>query len=212
MRVVLQILGCLSIVAMAASVFFLIRGLRRSRLIRPGSLALEMAASIVLLWVYVALLRVVPQGRLSWPLMAAGLVCGALASRATVMTIDDGRVSGRRSFWYLVVWGASFAVTQVLALTASSGTVSWGMASLYLSTGLGLGMNFTLLLRQADLQASLRRPVGGTPAVAAAAPEEAAAATAADGQAEPMVICPGCGRSLGTSYLFCPGCGRTLAD
>ena len=184
MEVFLKIIGYLSIPLVLLSVFVMIRSLRRDQRLTSRSLITQMLVSLVFIIAYALLLRVSVSLALSTPLLVLGLILGVLWNRTTHLRLQKGEVFGRRSIWYLVIWGLSFSITQLMALTASAEIVSYGLSTVYFSTGLAIGTNGSLLFRRWRL-------------ISSGAPVE--------------ISCPACGTVNIRVRNFCTQCGQTLA-
>lgn len=184
MDVVLKIIGWLSIPLLIFSVWMMIRSLKKERTITIVSLLLQVAISVVVLILYVVLLKVSPPTGWSWILIAAGLLIGLLQSRTTSLRVDGGKVLGKRSVWFLVVWAAAFSITQLLALLGQGVAASYGLLTVYLATGLSIGANFGLMIAR---QRVLTKAQSGA------------------------IICLGCGRDIPMGTSFCTNCGAQLA-
>ncbi|GEM_PF-1188484 len=227
MSVLSIVIGYLSIPLIAVSTWFMLRSLRRAGPLRPVSLIASMAAGVLVLIVYVAVLRMAPHGALSWPLFFLGLGLGVWSSWATRMELAGDRVLLRRSLWYVAVWGGTLAFTQLLAVTAGPGTAAWGVATVYFSTGLTLAANTTLLLRRYHLLERLRSHVAAeSVSVAATGPGEGGASaapppgssTSSRGASTDVPrqsarsACAACGSPMGGDMVFCPRCGTRIVE
>jgi|GEM_PF-5398288 len=151
MDIFLKILGFLAIGGLVLAVVVMVRSLGKALPVRLRRQLTEVGMSVVVLVVYVAILGVTPVGWLSALLFALGLAVGYLTSRSVGLELRDGDVLSRRSTWYLILWVATIAITQFLALFSSWGAVAFGVATVYFSTAVVVGRNGTLLVRRAGL-------------------------------------------------------------
>jgi hypothetical protein len=219
-EIVLRIIGWLSIPLLIFSVWMMVRSLKKERTITIPSLVLQIAVSVVVLILYVVLLKVSPPTGWSWALIAVGLIIGFLQSRTTSLRVDRGKVLGKRSVWFLVVWAATFSITQLLALVGQGVAASYGLLTVYLATGLSVGANIGLMISRQRALVKARSeqivcpncnrniPIGTRfctycGAQLATVPVEAEIAAA---------YCPGCGKANAANQRFCTDCGTSLID
>ena len=207
-QVILKLIGTISIALLIWSVIMMMRTVRRDQWVRLWSLFLPLVMAPAMLLVYVVLLNVHVHAVVSWLLLAAGLAVGIVWSRATTMHVRGPRVYGRRSAWYLAIWALTFAYTQAVTWFDSSGSLTkYGLATIFLSTGLAVGTNFGLIVMRQAVLARAGAPSSG--------PEPAVAAPPAPGDddlARPAAeaICPACGRPVRAGQRFCAGCGHAV--
>ena len=82
------------------------------------------------------------------PLLGAGLLFGILRSFDTRIYFRDQRLVGRRSAWFLVGWGVSVLIVQLLSLIGERALLAVGLIPFYFTTGAQIGMNCSLYLRR----------------------------------------------------------------
>lgn len=179
-----RIIGILSIPLVLVSVALMIRSLRHEQFLTSSSLIIQLLMSPIILIIYALLLKAPVYHVISIPLFIVGLGIGLRLGQTTRLRYYQKRVLGKRSAWYLAVWGLTFAVTQGLALVASSEATSFGLASMFFATGIAIGINADLLSRHRKL---LRRP------------------------ASDNISCSTCGSLNPASYKSCIHCGASLA-
>jgi hypothetical protein len=93
-------------------------------------------------------LRQASPGSWALGLGLAGMLFGVVWGRTTKLRVTQGStVEAERSILYLILWGVSFAVTQVLAAFADARWVAGGLAAMFFATGVALGSNLDLLWR-----------------------------------------------------------------
>ena len=189
MDIVFKIIGFLSIPLLIFSIIMMVRSLKKERTITIRSLLLQVVISLAMLIIYSTLLKVDPPTGWSWVLIATGLLIGGLQSRTTALTVQGDKVLGKRSVWFLVIWGISFTITQLLALFGRAEIASYGLLTIYLSTGLSVGANLGLFFRR---QQVLQTGKTVTEAVV------------------PDGVCPDCGAEVSPGQQFCTGCGSQL--
>lgn len=186
MDIVLKIIGFLSIPLLVFSITMMVRSLKKERTITVRSLLLQVLIGIAMLIIYATLLKIDPPTGFSWALLVLGLLIGIWQSRTTALTVQGSRVLGKRSVWFLVIWGISFTLTQLLALFGRSEWASYGLLTIYLSTGLSVGANLGLFFRR---QQALK-----------------------NGETTDTRACPACGTPVQPTTRFCTGCGRELSN
>lgn len=186
MDIVFKTLGFLSIPLLIISIILMVRSLKKERTITIRSLFLQVIIGIVLLITYATLLNINPPTAWSGALIGIGLLIGGLQSRTIALTVREKSVLGKRPVWFLVIWGISFTITQLLALFGRGDIASYGLLTIYLSTGLTVGANMGLFFRR---QQSIRR-----------------------GKTSGADVCPSCGTAIHSGKRFCTGCGNELAS
>jgi hypothetical protein len=144
----LKLIGFLSIPLVALSVFLMIRSIGRATRITSRGLLIQLGTAPVFLLVYSLILGVSVALKWAIPLVILGAGVGGFWGFNTLLTVRGSDVFGTRSIWYLVLWGASFALTQLMALTATDGVTAGGMTTMCFSMGTALGMNGGLLIRR----------------------------------------------------------------
>jgi membrane protein CcdC involved in cytochrome C biogenesis/predicted nucleic acid-binding Zn ribbon protein len=214
---VLMIAGYISVPLVLLSVFAMVRTIGKPRPLVASGLVLQVILSAAFLVLYRFLLDIGEPTTLSLALLAAGLAGGAFQGFTTKLDVSGDRVMAKRSVFYLVIWGLSFSATQLLAMLGQNTIAAYGLSSVYLATGIAVGMNGTLLARRMMVSASGHpagiRAVSACPACGSAnAPGRKfcgacgrSLATAAAGTA-----CPACGNTASPGQSFCNRCGRSL--
>lgn len=82
------------------------------------------------------------------PLLLVGLLLGFLRGQAVKLTWADKIVVGRNSALFIILWGFSLGLSQLLGLLGSPLLASLGLVPVLFSTGLQLGFNANLFLRR----------------------------------------------------------------
>jgi hypothetical protein len=147
----LKIVGFLSIPVVVVSIFLMIKSIGRRRRISQRGLLIQLGLSPTFLVVYALLLGVGVAVKWAIPLIVVGLGIGLFWGQGTRLDVRSGETYGTRSIWYLLAWGVSFVLTQMLALFASDGATAGGLAVMVFSTSAAVGMNGLLLLRRSTL-------------------------------------------------------------
>jgi len=163
LTVLYRIVGFVSVPLLVVSTLMMVRSIRRSQRITSGSLLFQLAFSPGFLVLYSLLLGVQVAVKWAVPLLMLGIGLGSVWAQSTSLSLRGGSVYGSRSVWYLMLWCASYAVTELLALFGTDGAVAGGLATMIFSTGSAIGMNGNLLLRRSWLLSAVR---------GAAAPQE----------------------------------------
>lgn len=168
---------------MLLSAFSLLKSLKKTQPVKLKSIVIQMGVSIAVLIFYILVLNVNPPTSLSLSLLAAGAAFGAIWSRSTSLAVTRGVVYSKRSLWYMVAWIASIALTQTLSLTATRELVTYGISTIYLTTGIGFGTNFSVIIRHQRLLAA---------------------------RVTSQLVCSFCGSKASKASKFCNHCGRKL--
>ena len=141
----INLLGILFTVAMTVVMLFTYRAPRR---IAVFPLLISMSLSLIALPVFVWLSGARLNLWISVPIFLLGLIIGAIRGLTTRLSYEGGQVVGRRSWLFLLGWGASLVVAQALAMAGSALLASAGLIPLYLTTGSEVGIQSNLLLRR----------------------------------------------------------------
>jgi hypothetical protein len=207
MQFIFKIIGFISIALMIFSVYIMIKSMRRDQRIKVRSLLIPVFSSLIFLVLYVVILKSVRLSPWSFLLGLVGLAAGILWSKTTLMSLKNNNVVGKRSPWYLVIWGVTIAVTQLLSMTASPGTVAIGISTIFFSTGLNIGTNSSLLVRRQKLVSGIQlqvKPVNAS-GIASKIDQELASSISLKQQG-----CPNCGKTNNSGLKFCVKCGQPL--
>ena len=131
----LRIVAILSIPLIIFSVYLMVRSIGRARRITQRSLLIQLCTSPAVLLIYAVFLGVTITLKWAIPIGLLGLGIGGITASSTALTLRGTNVYCTRSTWYVLLWGASFVLTQVLVVFASSGLVAGGLATMCFSTG-----------------------------------------------------------------------------
>ena len=85
---------------------------------------------------------------LGFPLFIVGLLLGYLRGAAVKMNWENGQVIGRNSILFIVLWGLSLALSQLLGLLGAPLLASLGLIPVVFTTGLQAGLFGHLFLRR----------------------------------------------------------------
>lgn len=147
MDVVFLIIGWLSIPVVLVGVYKMIASLKKEQTLRGRQLLIMAAVPVLILVLYEMLLDA-ESGPLSWLLLLVGVAGGGWVSSTVDLRITGNDVYGTRSYWYLVLWAATFCFAQLAALGALPAGVGTGLATMYFATGIAVGLNSGLWYRQ----------------------------------------------------------------
>jgi hypothetical protein len=125
---------------------------RRERRVGVLSTLLSVALSLLMLGVFVLLSGACLNWLVALPALALGLLVGFVRGMATRLYYRDGWVVGRNSMLFLLGWGASLVLAQVLTLLGSALLASLGLLGLFLGTGTQVGIGVNVLLRRLFLR------------------------------------------------------------
>lgn len=147
----LRLVAILSIPLIIYSVFMMVRSIGKAHKITRRSLLIQLLTSPAILFIYAVFLGVSIALKWAIPISLLGLGVGGITATSTALSLRGSSVYGTRSTWYVLLWGASFVLTQTLAVFASSGLVAGGLATMCFTTGVAAGTNMSLLLRRHQL-------------------------------------------------------------
>jgi hypothetical protein len=159
---ILRLIGFLSAAFTLALTVLMLFNSRKERRIGTVSPLLSAAVSLLLLPVFMLLSRARLNLVLGLPILAVGLLIGFLRGMTTRLYYKDGQVMGRNSMLFLLGWGGSLVLAQLLSTLGSALLASIGLLPMFLSTGTQVGMNGTIFLRRLMMQPAPEIPsVGG---------------------------------------------------
>jgi hypothetical protein len=85
-------------------------------------------------------------------LILGGFGLGYFWGRSSKLYKKGADLVVKRTVLHLVIWAASYSLTQLLATIVPASIVAGGLATMFFSTGSSIGMNTNLLLRQRKLK------------------------------------------------------------
>ena len=149
MDLIFQIITVVGAVFTLAMTAWMVLSFRKERPIGVLPTLISVVLSLILLPVFVLLTGVRLNLLVAVPLLAQGLMLGGLRGFTTrLYRRADGRVMGKRSWLFLLAWGGSLALAQVLNLLDSALYASLGLVPMVLTTGTQVGADATILLRR----------------------------------------------------------------
>lgn len=125
---------------------------RKERPVGVLSLLISGFLNLILLPVFILLSGAQLNLVVGLPLLAIGLLIGVLRGFATKLMFKEGRVVGKHAVVFLVGWGLSMVLAQLLTMAESRLLAAVGLMPLTLSTGTQLGITGNLLLRRAFMR------------------------------------------------------------
>ena len=158
MDTILRLIGFLGAVFTVAMTVLMLFTFRKERRISTFSPLWSAVLSLVMLPVFILLSGARLNLLLAIPILALGLLAGFLRGLTTRLTYKDGQVVGRNSRLFLLGWGGSLVLAQLLNLFGSALLASVGLMPLFLSTGTQVGMNGNVFLRRLMMQPPLPVP------------------------------------------------------
>ena len=230
----LKIISIMMTLVFIASVLLLIFTFRKPRKVSVLSLIITIAISLLTLVIFSSLIKYEPPFWL-WIVMAViGIAVGWFWARTTRVYIKGEQVMSQNSIWYLVVWGAVFAINQLITIITNR-PPDIAMALLILSTATVWGTNGDIIRRYFKIRGVLQPQsasqtaqtsaksnlADGTTLVkptattfrAASTPEPLATSLHKDADKPPasaLSKCPACGARLFEGDAFCMKCGGKL--
>jgi hypothetical protein len=197
-----------------ASVALLILTFRKPRKVSVLSLIITIAVSLITLVIFSSLIKYEPPPWLWLLMFAIGTAVGWFWARTTKVFVQGNQVMSRNSIWYLVVWGAIFALNQLIIIVTKR-PPDIAMAMLIISSATIWGINGNVMRRYFQIKTSLKstEALAEQPYIVNASPSQASIA----GMAEKAVslqhiagYCPQCGTAFKKDAAFCMKCGIKL--
>lgn len=183
--VIMKIVSIIFLIVFILSVIFLVFTFRKPKKVSTLSLVLPVVISLITFTLYSFFMHYKPSILVLVLMGSAGLCIGILWSQSTRVYVESGTVMSRNSIWYLVVWGAVFALTQLISIVTQR-PPSIIMALLIMSTASIIGMNGRIMQRYLSVRSNL----GATEAF--------------------LPTCSRCGATVGSESAFCNKCGNKL--
>lgn len=131
---------------------FMLVNFSKERRISKLAPVFSAAVSLLMLPVFIVLGGARVNLRLGVSLLAVGLCVGFLRGISTKLYYRDGRVMGRNSSLFLLGWGGSLVLAQLLNMGGSALLSSIGLVPVFFSTGTQLGMNANIFVRRLNME------------------------------------------------------------
>jgi hypothetical protein len=188
--VVLNLLSLAILAFTLAMLGFMLVTFRKAKTVTRRGCAVSILISLAVLavyWVFVG--SSLPAETISL-ILAAGLALGAFRGRTTEVWEEKGVYRAKNSMWFLAVFGACYAFSQLLASLGQALSLNAGIAAMCLGTGVAIGA-----------QGTLYRKIGR-----GAKPASRSKKAPAYKPPKPR-FCKNCGAELAGNEAFCRKCG-----
>lgn len=155
---VLRLVGCLFTLLTVAMTLAMVLTFRKERRIGLFAPLISGLLSLVLLPIFIALSGASLNLCIGLPILILGGVLGYLRGQTTKMYYKDSEVVGRASIFFLLLWGVSLILAQLLNIVGSVLLSAIGLIPLFFSTGTQVGLNANIFLRRLLLQSKAPTP------------------------------------------------------
>ncbi len=183
--IIMKIVSIVFLIIFILSVVFLVFTFRKPKKVSMLSLILPIVISLITFTVFSLFVSYKPSILVLVLMGSAGLCIGILWSQSTRVYVERGTVMSRNSIWYLVAWGAVFALTQLISIVTQR-PPSIIMALLIMSTASIIGMNGRIMQRYFSARSNPNT------------------------FGESLPTCSHCGATVGSESAFCNKCGNKL--
>jgi len=183
--IIMKIVSVVFLIVFILSVVFLVFTFRKPKKVSLLSLILPVVIGSITFTLYSFFMHYKPSILVLVLMGSSGLGIGLLWSQSTRVYVESGTIMSRNSIWYLVVWGAVFALTQLISIVTQR-PPSIIMALLIMSTASIIGMNGRIMQRYFAIRSN----------------------PSASGESLPT--CSHCGATVGSESAFCNKCGNKL--
>jgi hypothetical protein len=148
MDLVLRLVGLLGSLFTLAITILMVFRFRKERRISAISSFMAALLSLILLPAFILLSGARLNLLLGLAILVLGLAVGFLRGMTTRLRYQGEDVVGKNSVLFLLGWGGSLALAQLLNLFGSAFLASVGLVPVFLSTGTQVGMNTNILIRR----------------------------------------------------------------
>lgn len=161
-----KLISIVMMIVFILSILMLVLTFRKPKKISLPSLAITLGISLLSMVVFLAIIGYNPSFGV-WLIMALiGGTIGYFWARTTNVYIESGQVKSQNSIWYIVVWGAVFALNHLITIITNR-PPPIAMAMLVMSTFIIWGINGNIIQRYFRLQPALAGHTAGTSAMPA---------------------------------------------
>ena len=142
----IQIIGLIASLILTAIMVFTFR---KPRLVTNRGKILSIAISLAMLLFYLLLTGARLNSAVSIPVFILGLIVGCIRGLTLRISKDEnGQISARGSWFFLLAWGGSWLLIQILAFWTSNLLLSLSLIPVFLSTGVQTGLDGITLIRR----------------------------------------------------------------
>jgi TolB protein len=160
MDIILKLAGFLGAGIAAVMTVVMLLTFRKPRRITSMSSLVSILLSGILLPVYIWLSGVPINYYVGFPFLCLGLLIGFLRGQTTQLRYVGEEVVGQHSWLFLLAWGSSLVLSQLLNLFGGGLLASLGLLPVFLSTGTQIGIYGNLLLRRMAMVRPELEPAG----------------------------------------------------
>jgi Tol biopolymer transport system component len=160
MDIILKLAGFLGAGIAAVMTVMMLLTFRKPRRITSMSSLVSILLSGILLPVYIWLSGVPINYYVGFPFLCLGLLIGFLRGQTTQLRYVGEEVVGQHSWLFLLAWGSSLVLSQLLNLFGGGLLASLGLLPVFLSTGTQIGIYGNLLLRRMAMVRPELEPAG----------------------------------------------------
>ena len=195
--VVLNLLSLAILAFSVAMLGFMLVTFKKAKTITRRGCAVSIAISLAVLAVYWLFVGSSLPAEAILLILVAGLALGAFRGKKTEVWEEKGVFRAKNSMWFLAVFGACYAFSQLLASLGQALSLNVGIAAMCLGAGVAIGA-----------QGSLYRRIGGGKEPESRS-NKGPAAQPPEQPPHPR-FCKNCGAELGRNEAFCRKCGTKV--
>ncbi len=181
--VVLNLLSLVLLAFTLAMLGFMLVTFRKAKTVTRRGCAVSILVSLGVLAVYAMFVGSSLGTEAVALILIAGLALGAFRGKKTEVWEERGVYMAKNSMWFLAIFGACYAFSQLLTSLGQALSLNVGIAAMCLGTGVAIGA-----------QGALYRRIGG------------GAKQKKSGRAKQR-FCKNCGAELPDNKAFCRKCG-----
>ena len=142
----IQIIGLIASLILTA---IMVITFRKPRLVTNRGKIISIAISLTMLLFYLILTGARLNSAVSIPVFILGLVVGCIRGLTLRFGKDEnGQITARGSWFFLLAWGGSWLLIQFVAFWTSNLLLSLSLIPVFLSTGVQTGLDSITLVRK----------------------------------------------------------------